>query len=140
MDIVAAVDRSDHATQVASEAEELAEAFDESLALIHVMSRSEFIELESTNVEQSGKAIDINEIRETASKHANNAAEGVSMPYETVGAIGKVANVVNEYVENNGTRYIVIGGRKRSPAGKAIFGSTTQDILLSVDCPVVTVL
>ncbi|MUV56016.1 Universal stress protein family protein [Halogeometricum rufum] len=35
--------------------------------------------------------------------------------------------------------HIVLGGRRRSPAGKAIFGSVTQRVILNADLPVTVV-
>ena len=138
MVVVAAVDRSKEATRVVVEAATLAEAFDDSLHVVHVISRSEFTELGRAQTEQGGTA-DLDNIRETAAEFASKAAEDIDVSYETVGLIGKAAEEINKYADKNGARYVVIGGRARSPAGKALFGSVSQDILLNSTQPVLAI-
>ena len=60
-----------------------------------------------------------------------------------VTALGRVGEPVEEILstaDREDARYLVIGGRKRTPVGKAVFGSVTQSILLSADRPVMTVM
>ncbi|WP_136716969.1 universal stress protein [Halorientalis salina] len=52
---------------------------------------------------------------------------------------GSPSTEILDYVDDHDIDVLVMGFRKRSPTGKALFGSTAQDVLLSTDCPVVTV-
>jgi nucleotide-binding universal stress UspA family protein len=137
MTIIAAVDRSDRAATVVSEAERLAEAFDEPVHVVHVLTRSEFLDLGRTSVE-SGDSIDMDEVRSVAKSIASETAEDLDVPHESAGLMGAPADRITTYAEENDARYIVVSGRKRSPTGKALFGSVTQSILLNARCPVVS--
>ena len=41
--------------------------------------------------------------------------------------------------EQHEARLIVVGVRRRSPVGKAVLGSTAQDVVLQANCPVLAV-
>ena len=56
--------------------------------------------------------------------------------YEVRGAVGHRGENVVAIAEEVGADRVVVGGRKRSPSGKAVFGSTAQQIMLSAPCPV----
>lgn len=59
------------------------------------------------------------------------------MPMTTSGAVDRrPSDVVVSTAENRAVKRIVIGGRRRTPTGKAVFGSTAQRILLDAPCPV----
>ncbi|WP_459890683.1 universal stress protein [Halostagnicola bangensis] len=138
MVIIAAIDRSDRVSSVLEEAEVLAEAFDETLHVVHAISRSEFIDLEQMAYEEEGKSLSMEEIRSFATDYAERAAEGVTIEYKPIGLVGQPANEIITYSTKIDTRYIVVAPRRRSPTGKALFGSVAQSVILNVDCPVVT--
>ncbi|PGF17775.1 universal stress protein UspA [Natrinema sp. CBA1119] len=50
---------------------------------------------------------------------------------------GEPTEVILSVAEEIDADSIAVSGRKRSPAGKAIFGSVTQSLLLSADRPVI---
>jgi nucleotide-binding universal stress UspA family protein len=56
--------------------------------------------------------------------------------------VGRVGDPVEQILAEAGEsiRYVVISGRKRSPTGKALFGSVTQSVLMRAEHPVVTVI
>lgn len=59
--------------------------------------------------------------------------------YEIRSAIGSTRDTVLGGISEIGADLLMIGGRKRSPVGKAVVGSTSQRLLMNAPCPVVFV-
>lgn len=139
MVVIAAVDRSERAKKAVTEALAIARAFDEPVHVVHVLSQSEFVELEQTEYKKSGRAADLDRVREHAGKLAKKATGDIDFDVgvEYVGLVGDAADEVLDYATNQDARYIVVGPRKKSPTGKVLFGSVSQKILLNADCPAV---
>ncbi|QLG61161.1 universal stress protein [Halorarum salinum] len=140
MVVVAAIGRPERSKRVVREAKSLADAFEDDLTAVHVMSRSEFRDLQQRNFDDSGEPIKMERIREFAAGRAREAAEDVAGDVEAVGLLGDASAEIVDYASERGARYVVVGGRKRSPTGKAVFGSVTQSVLLNADVPVLTVM
>lgn len=140
MTIVAAVDRSNRAAAVIEEGQRLGDAFGEDLHVVHVLGRGEFLDLERTSVDDTGQPVPMDEVRRVARDVAAETAEAVGVDAEAVGLVGSAADEIIRYADEQDASYIILGGRKRSPVGKAVFGSVTQDVLLGADRPVVSVI
>jgi len=140
MVIVAAVDRSERAPAIVEEAVELGEAFDEPVEVVHVLTRQKFIDLERTSVSDTGNTIPTDDILDIAEDIAQEVVDSSSaVDVSPVGLLGDPADEVVNYAESNDARYLVIAGRKRSPVGKALFGSTVQTVMLDSEVPVVSI-
>lgn len=138
MSILAAVDRSDRSEYVVREAAKLARAFDDDLHVLHVLSVGEFVDLERTSVETEDEVLNVDDVREVAADIADRAAAGLDQEYTSVGLVGDASSEIRRYASEQNVDYIVLSPRKRSPAGKAIFGSVAQNIIINATTPVVT--
>ncbi|AUV80796.1 universal stress protein [Salinigranum rubrum] len=139
MVVVAAVDQSNRAETVVKEAKTLGDAFGDPVHVVHVVSRSRFIEMERTEIEKTGHAVDVDRIREYARSVAEEASETFGDDIVSVGLVGDTADEVLAYADEHDARYVVVGPRKRSPTGKVLFGSVAQSILLESERPVVSI-
>jgi nucleotide-binding universal stress UspA family protein len=138
MVILAAVSESEQSREIALEADALAAAFDDEVHLIHVTDESEYtrtVERQSES-RQEGSG----DVAEAAAAEAvEDFLDELDAETKVVSRIGTPGKKIVEYAGEVDARYLVIGGRSRSPVGKALFGSVTQSVLLNTERPVVTI-
>jgi nucleotide-binding universal stress UspA family protein len=67
---------------------------------------------------------------------ASEVLEEAGVEYEVTESSGDPAEAIIDAADEADADLIVIGGRKRSPAGKALFGSVTQTVILNAGRPV----
>ncbi len=132
MVVLAAVSDAKTDAQIVAEADALAQTFGIELHVVHVRNYDSLSDAEADRTD--------NTIKQRAKKTAANAADSAASTVVSVGRIGQPAAEILAYADTVDARYIVIGGQKRSPVGKALFGSTTQQVLLGADRPVLTVM
>lgn len=145
MTILAALGE-EHYSDVVSVAHDLATTYGDTLVALHVVPGEDF-----DAHKRSVRGIDefsnfsITQEMDSAAQFARRAVADVLNGFddetiETRGRVGAPTEAILDEAESISPRFVVIGGRRRSPAGKAAFGSTTQQVLLNADSPVVTVM
>lgn len=78
-----------------------------------------------------------NPVRIGAVKRAKELLEDANVSVTVLEDSTDAVETILQHAEDVDADQIVLGGRKRSPAGKALFGSVTQSVILNTDRPVV---
>jgi nucleotide-binding universal stress UspA family protein len=135
---LAVVRREAAARAVVREAAELAAGVGARLTLLAVTSEEDY-EHRQQSYEESGAtaAYTIDQAEEAAEYKAVETADEVladlDVEYEVTGIVGDPAESVLAVAESRDVDHVFLSGRRRSPAGKALFGDVTQDVLLEFD-------
>ena len=69
-------------------------------------------------------------------REASDVIEAADIDVDVIESSGDPADGIIEAGEEVDANLLVVGGRKRSPAGKALFGSVTQTVILNGGRPV----
>ena len=144
MTVVTAIANDERAESVLRTAHDLATAHDERLIVLHVVSKGEFVERQ-----QGVHSLDdvpqepIDSETERAEREVDTILEEALGTVDAVDIVVRIGSPADEIIsvgEEVNAHYLVIGGQRRSPTGKALFGSVTQSVLLEANRPVVTVM
>ena len=120
--VVGIDDEAEHAMACVKEVVKLpGDASEKEVTLVH-----SFVDNPS-----GASATQIHSIRE-----AGEYLEDHGIDYDVNESSGNPADVIIEFAEEEDADLIITAGRKRSPAGKALFGSVTQSVILNSDRPV----
>ena len=84
-----------------------------------------------TNNPSGASATQIGSVRAVEDLLADRGVE-----FDVADTSGDPADVILDVAEDIDADLVVLGGRRRSPAGKALFGSVTQSVILHADRPV----
>jgi nucleotide-binding universal stress UspA family protein len=114
---------------------------DASVVLLHAFSErayEEGIEEAGFDPEESPSADELAGRLEGIDQ-LSEALDAVEVSYEIRGEIGAEGETILQTTERVGGDLLYISGRKRSPTGKAVFGSTSHRIMMNSSCPVLFV-
>jgi len=125
--------------RLAEEAIAVAEPAGAEVVLTHVFTDEEFNTVRSrlgVDETSEGSTPDAVAERHTTTRALSEALTEAGVSHSVRGAVGDHADEVVEAASAIGADRVVVGGRRRSPTGKAVFGSVAQEVLLSSPCPV----
>lgn len=135
--ILVPTDGSEQASAAIPHALDLAERYGATVHALCVVDRAAAHQLGPARAESTLEAMA--ERAEEVTREVAERAEEAGVDCVPAVENGAPDDVILKYVDEHGVDLVVIGGRKRSAAGKLLFGSVTQSVALHADVPVTIV-
>lgn len=128
-------DRLDRLAQVVLQ---VAKPTGATIVLTHVFTQEQFNEVAKELDYPGASAEDVATIldRHQSVRHLQDRFDEHEVEHQVRGVVGNVVDGIIETADRTDADRVVISGGTKSPAGKAIFGSTAQNVLLGAPCPV----
>ncbi|MDQ2050663.1 universal stress protein [Natronolimnohabitans sp. A-GB9] len=127
------------AEELAETALEVAEPLDATVVIGHAFTEDEYEEIRADlGFDERVDEVDPDEVaaRRSPVGDLEKRFSEAGVDYEVRGALGDVASKVVDMAIDVDADRMVVGGRRRSPAEKAVLGSVSQEIILQAPCPV----
>jgi len=106
--------------------------------LTHVFTPDQFHEIAEELGMPELAETEVDEVleRHESVRHFERLFDDHGVDYEVKGVVGDISDGIIDIAEATESDRVVVSGRSRSRVGKAVFGSTAQDVLLNSPCPV----
>ena len=130
---------ADRIERLAEETTDVAGPTGSTVVLAHVFTQSEYDEaIENLAFDRARDEVDPDTVanRHSSIRTLARTLKEADIEYEIRGAVGSHGEQIVELAKATDADRVIVGGRRRSPAGKAVFGSTAQEVMLSAPCPV----
>jgi nucleotide-binding universal stress UspA family protein len=131
----------DRNERLAEEAIDLAGPSGAGVVLGHVFTEEEYVERRDALGFDPDSEVTPDRVAEriAAVRDLGEALDAADVEYEVRGALGDSGEGIVDLADAADADLVLVGGRTRSPTGKAVFGSTAQEVMLSASSPVLFV-
>lgn len=111
------------------------------VTLAHVFTSDSYADLKEQLEFDRGEDVSVDAVakRSVTVRDLTSMLDEADVDYAVRGRTadsGEVGEGIVDLAEDVDADVVVVGGRKRSPTGKAVFGSTAQEVMLEAPCPV----
>jgi nucleotide-binding universal stress UspA family protein len=132
--LIAVENEAERMQRVVDHAAEVASGLDAEVILYHVYEDEEFESLLDARNFDSADPVELARQNTTVEAAAQTLRES-GVDFSVQASTGDPGNELVSYIGSSDVDHVFVGGRKRSPAGKALFGSVSQQVLLNADAP-----